>query len=65
MAFKAGDVVLVPVPYRDRPGESSRPGVVVSGQGYNQSGDVIIAAVTSHPREAPWIIPFKTGLLPA
>jgi mRNA interferase MazF len=48
MGFKAGDVVLVPVPFRDRPGESTRPAVVVSGQAYNQDGDLIIAAVTSH-----------------
>ena len=30
MAFNAGDVVLVPFPYRDRLAERARPAVVVS-----------------------------------
>jgi mRNA interferase MazF len=49
MAFDAGEVVLVPFPYRDRQAEGTRPAVVVSGQTYNQSGDVVVAAVTSRP----------------
>ncbi len=32
MAFSAGDVVLVPFPYRDRLAERARPGVVISAQ---------------------------------
>jgi len=49
MAFNAGDVVLVPFPYRDRLAERTRPAVVISAQAYNQQGDVILAAITSHP----------------
>jgi mRNA interferase MazF len=53
MAFNAGDVVLVPFPYRDRLAERARPAVVVSAATYNQHGDVVVAAVTSHaPRGA-------------
>ncbi len=53
MAFSAGDVVLVPFPYRDQSGERTRPAVVVSCLAYNQVGDLIIAAITSHaPRFA-------------
>ncbi len=53
MAYKAGDVILVPFPYRDRLAESTRPAVVVSGDAYNQHGDLVIAAITSHtPRFA-------------
>lgn len=53
MAIDAGDVVLVPFPYRDRQGEQTRPAVVVSAQAYNQRGDLVVAAVTSHaPRFA-------------
>src|SRR5262249_12377115 len=48
MAFSAGDVVLVPFPYRDRSAERTRPAVVVSCLAYNQQGDLVIAAVTSH-----------------
>src|SRR5262249_39082755 len=49
MAFNPGDVVLVPFPFRDRQGERARPAVVVSGQAYNQQGDLVVAAITSHP----------------
>jgi mRNA interferase MazF len=49
MAFSAGDVVLVPFPYRDRLAERTRPAVVVSSAGYNAHGDLVVAAVTSHP----------------
>jgi mRNA interferase MazF len=53
MAFSAGDVVLVPFPYRDRLAERARPAVVVSADTYNQHGDVVVAAITSHaPRVA-------------
>jgi len=53
MAFNAGDVVLVPFPYRDRLAERARPAVVLSAAAYNMGGDVVLAAVTSHtPRVA-------------
>jgi len=53
MAFNAGDVVLVPFPYRDRLAERARPAVVASAAAYNQYGDVVVAAITSHtPRVA-------------
>ena len=53
MTFSAGDVVLVPFPYRDRLAERARPAVVVSADTYNQHGDVVVAAITSHtPRVA-------------
>jgi mRNA interferase MazF len=53
MTFRAGDVVLVPFPYRDRLAERARPAVVVSADTYNHHGDVVVAAITSHaPRIA-------------
>ena len=42
MTFRAGDVVLVPFPYRDRLAERARPAVVVSADTYNQHGDVVV-----------------------
>ena len=48
MVFSAGDVVLVPFPYRDRLAERARPAVVVSAAAYNQHGDVVVAGITSH-----------------
>jgi mRNA interferase MazF len=53
MAFNSRDVVLVPFPYRDRLAEKTRPAVVVSGAGYNQNGDIVIAAITSQPARFP------------
>jgi mRNA interferase MazF len=53
MTFRPGDVVLLPFPFRDRLAERARPASVVSTDGYNRLGDVIVAAVTSHaPRTA-------------
>jgi mRNA interferase MazF len=49
MALSAGDVVLVPFPYRDRLAERARPAIVVSAAAYNRFGDIVVAAVTSHP----------------
>jgi mRNA interferase MazF len=53
MAWMAGDVVLVPFPYRDQLAERTRPAAVVSAQVYNQQGDVVVAAITSHPARFP------------
>lgn len=49
MASEPGDVVFLPFPYRDQLAESVRPAVIVSRSNFNQRGDVIVAAVTSHP----------------
>jgi mRNA interferase MazF len=49
MAFSAADVVLIPFPYRDRLAERTRPAVVISSQNYNKRGDLVVAAITSHP----------------
>jgi mRNA interferase MazF len=54
MAFEAGDVVLVPFPFRDRDATSTRPAVVVSGLAYNQYADLVVAAITSHPPRSAW-----------
>lgn len=39
---------LLPFPYRDRTGDKARPAVVVSSLAFNATGDVIVAAITSH-----------------
>lgn len=53
MAFNAGDVVLLPFPYRDRLAERARPAVVVSAADYNRHGDVVVAGITSHSPRFP------------
>lgn len=55
MAFDAGDVILIPFPYRDRAATSTRPAVIVSCRAYNdQLDDLVIAAVTSHRPRTSW-----------
>ena len=49
MAYTRGDVVLVPFPFRDQATTRVRPAVVLSEDAYNQHGDLIVAAITTHP----------------
>ena len=53
MASEPGDVVFLPFPYRDRLAESVRPAVIVSRADFNQRGDLIVAAVTTHTPRLP------------
>ncbi len=53
MAYVKGDVVLVPFPFRDSATTRVRPAVVLSDEAYNQHGDVIVAAVTTHAPRFP------------
>ena len=59
MAYAKGDVVLVAFPFRDKPTAKVRPAVVISGGEYNRRGDVIIAAVTTHPPRVPSDFPIR------
>lgn len=48
MAFRRGDVVLVPFPFSDLSTSKVRPAVVVSSNSYHASEpDLILAAITS------------------
>ena len=49
MPYAKGDVVLVPFPFRDQVAAKVRPALVVSGTAYNAGGDLIVAAITTHP----------------
>lgn len=53
MAYTRGDVVLVPFPFRDQATTRVRPAVVLSEDTYNQHGDLIVAAITTHPPRFP------------
>ena len=53
MTFSGGDVALDNFPDRDRLAERARPAVVVSADTYNQHGDVVVAAITSHVPRVP------------
>lgn len=48
MAYKQGEIVLVPFPYSDLSGSKKRPVLVVSNDVYNASfPDIVVAAITS------------------
>ena len=53
MAYEPGDIVFLPFPYRDQLAESVRPAVIISRTDFNQRGDVIVAAVTTHAPRWP------------
>jgi len=44
---------MVPFPFRDQTDAKVRPALVVSGRAYNAGGDVIVAALTTHPPRLP------------
>jgi mRNA interferase MazF len=46
-------VVLLPFPFRDEVAAKVRPALVVSGDAYNAGGDLIVAAITTHPPRVP------------
>ena len=61
MAFRRGDVLLVPFPFSDLSTTKVRPAVVVSGSLYHRSEpDLLLAAITS--RVAAATGPFDYGL---
>lgn len=48
MAYRKGDVVLVPFPFADAQATKARPALVLSGATYEQStGNLILAQITS------------------
>jgi mRNA interferase MazF len=48
MAYKQGEIVLVPFPYSDLSGSKKRPMLVVSNDLYNASfPDIVVAVITS------------------
>lgn len=51
--YRRGDVVLVPMGFTDRSGSKVRPAVVVSGDEYNRSPDVLIASITGNLSAIP------------
>ncbi len=49
MAFRRGDVVLVPLPFTDLSADKARPAVVINGPAYRAcTRDIILAEITTH-----------------
>lgn len=44
-----GDIVLVNFPYSDQTGQKVRPVLVVSGERFNRSGDLVVVPISSSP----------------
>lgn len=53
MICKPWDVVVVPFPFSDGPGEKRRPALVLSARGFNARGHTILAMITTRSH-APW-----------
>lgn len=57
MAFRQGDLVLIPVPFSDLSAQKKRPVVIVSGNHFNETqDDLIVVAVTSNPAMTPYTL---------
>jgi len=60
MAYRKGDVVLVPFPFTDLSATKTRPAVVVSVEPFeNATGSVTVAMVTSQPCDTPFDCPLQ------
>lgn len=61
MAYKRGDVLLVPFPFSDLSATKVRPAIVISGAAYHRAEpDIVLAALTSNVAAA--IGPFDFAL---
>ena len=57
MAYKQGEIVLVPFPYSDLSGSKRRPVLVVSNNLYNNSFlDIVVVAITSRTEKPTFIL---------
>jgi mRNA interferase MazF len=55
MAYRKGEVVLVPFPFTDISATKTRPAVVVSVDGFERAtGDFTAAMITSAPQSTPY-----------
>jgi mRNA interferase MazF len=53
--YQKGDIVLLPFPFTDLSAARTRPGVVVSVEGFQRdAGDFTVAMITSVPRTTPY-----------
>ncbi len=53
--YKAGDIVLIPVPFTDLSSQRRRPVIVISNEAYNQkTTDIVVVAMTSNPIEVDY-----------
>ncbi|MFQ6116768.1 MAG: type II toxin-antitoxin system PemK/MazF family toxin [Candidatus Bipolaricaulia bacterium] len=54
MAYRKGDVVLVPFPFADARATKARPALVLSDEAYERdTGNVILAQITSQEAKFP------------
>jgi len=59
MAFKKGEVVLIPFPYTDLSASKTRPAVIVSSDNYHTvRSELLLAYVSSHVAKANPILDY-------
>lgn len=65
MNFRQGDIVLVPFPFTDGIQSKVRPAIVISADRVNNSQDIILAQITSIPRNDEFSFFIHTDMLDA
>jgi mRNA interferase MazF len=50
---EAWEVVVVPFPFRERPGTKRRPALILSRPSFNKAGHSVLAMITTRARR-PW-----------
>lgn len=64
MAYRQGDLVLIPVPFTDLSAQKQRPVIIVSGDNFNAlQDDIIVVAVTSNPAVNPYTLALSNNEL--
>jgi mRNA interferase MazF len=55
MAYRKGEIILVPFPFTDLSAQKTRPAMVLSDGAFEQSvGSVVVAMITSIPHTTPF-----------
>lgn len=57
--LKPGDIIVTMFTYSDLSGAKIRPALVVSKEGYNKYGSVIVAVISSRPVRNKYEIPIE------
>ena len=54
MDYRPWDIVIIPYPYQERPGEKQRPSLVLSGESYHEQTGAFIGAMITTATATRW-----------